>query len=38
MKNEKWVTITIRKVGLPYQTVLNLLIGQYASGKIKLAI
>lgn len=26
------------KIGLPYQTVLNLLIGQYASGKIKLAI
>lgn len=32
------VKIKARKAGIPYQTLLNLLIGQYAKGKIKLAI
>lgn len=32
------VKIKAKKAGIPYQTLLNLLIGQYAKGKIKLAI
>lgn len=32
------VKLKAEKAGIPYQTLLNLLIGQYAKGKIKLAI
>ena len=40
VKNEDLIEIKSKaeKASIPYQTLLNLLIGQYAKGKIKLAI